>query len=126
MSVLLLLVGEKIKLIRERKKMTQQQLSENTNISRARISEIERGKVNMKLSTLEIIAEALDIHISELFQSSDLVEDNTIKQKEYLLELHLSQLKERGLEEIEYVSQSTHHFLKTLDENIHKNKKRNP
>ena len=122
MSVLLLSVGEKIKLLRERNKLTQQELSEKTNMSRTRISEIERGRVNMKLSTLETVANALEVHISELFQFADLMDTNTIKQKEYLLELHISQLKDCGLKEIEYVTQTTNSFLKTLDENT-QNKK---
>lgn len=125
MSELLLSVGEKIKRLREAQKLTQQELSEKTSMSRTRISEIERGNVNMKLSTLENISEALEIHVSDLFQFGDLLENNTIKKKEYLLELHLSQLKERGIDEIEYVSQYTNNFLKTIDEKL-QNKKRNP
>lgn len=123
MSVLLLSVGEKIKLLRERKKLTQQELSEKTNMSRTRLSDIERGRVNMTLSTLESVANALDVHVSELFHFADLMDTNTIKQKEYLLELHISQLKDCGLKEIEYVTQTTNNFLKTLDDNSQNNKK---
>ena len=55
---------------RERKGMTQKQLSEKTGIYQAEISKIERGIGNPSLSTLQRLAAGLDMHLDIRFVSS--------------------------------------------------------
>lgn len=58
-----------IKFYREQKKLTQEKLAEITGISADYISEIERGKKTPSLKRLILIAEALNIDISLLFET---------------------------------------------------------
>ena len=64
--------GEKmkyrIKELREEKRMTQEELSEKSGVSRSIISKLEQEKpVNMLTDTLSKIANALDVNVSSLF-----------------------------------------------------------
>lgn len=64
--------GEKmkyrIKELREEKRMTQEELSEKSGVSRSIISKLEQEKpVNMLTYTLSKIASALDVKVSSLF-----------------------------------------------------------
>lgn len=62
-------LGESIRVFRVRNKVTQSQLAETCHLSRNTISEIERGHGNPTLSTMQLIAHALnmrlDIELSE-------------------------------------------------------------
>ena len=63
--------GFKMKIYRQKKGLTQAQLGESVNISEHRISEIERGRCNLTLKTVNRIAEALDIPAVKLFNFDD-------------------------------------------------------
>ena len=64
-------VNEKIKLIREAKGLTQEQVAEKLGISSTAYGNIERGNNDPKLSKLEKIAEILGIKLPELVDSSE-------------------------------------------------------
>jgi transcriptional regulator with XRE-family HTH domain len=53
-------VGQQIKKIRQEKEMSQQKLSDLSEVERKYISNIELGKVNLTLSTLERLADSLN------------------------------------------------------------------
>ena len=58
----------RIKELREEKRMTQEELSEKSGVSRTIISKLEQEKpVNMLTDTLSKIASALDVKVSSLF-----------------------------------------------------------
>jgi Predicted transcriptional regulators len=60
----------KIKDVRMRKKMTQQQLSEKSGLSQAYINELENGrKVNPSIIVLDRIAAVLQVSIAELLEA---------------------------------------------------------
>ena len=60
----------KIKMMREKKKMTQEALSEKAGVSRAIISRLESGEeVVTTKETLLKIANALGCRVSEIFSS---------------------------------------------------------
>jgi len=63
------MIGSRIKEIRNRKGLTQEQLSENMNINPKYLSSIERGKENPTLNTFIKLAEFLDVDIDEIFSS---------------------------------------------------------
>ena len=64
-------VHEKIRLIREAKGLTQEQVAEHLNMSINGYGDIERGVSDIKLSKLQKIAEFLNIKLSELFELSE-------------------------------------------------------
>jgi transcriptional regulator with XRE-family HTH domain len=64
-------VHEKIRLIRETKGLTQEQLAEKLKMSPSAYGDIERGDSDIKLSRLEKIAESLEVKLSELFELSE-------------------------------------------------------
>ena len=61
-------IGERIRQIREAKGMTQADLSEKAGISLPRISLIELGKTEMKLSTFIRVTEALQVSADSLLR----------------------------------------------------------
>ncbi len=63
-------IGERIKEARMAKKMSQQELATKANISLPHISEIERGKQSMKLSTFIRIIEALQISADSVIKAN--------------------------------------------------------
>ena len=78
--------GNKIKEIRKKKGLTQKQLGERLGVSQTMIAQYENGKRKPKLETLNKIASALDVSVSELrdvavFDASNLVASlNTLVQ----------------------------------------------
>ncbi len=63
-------VGKKIKLIREIKKLSQENLAQLAQLERNSIGLIERGATNPTLHSLNQIACALGVDIVELFNFS--------------------------------------------------------
>lgn len=60
-------VGKHIQKLRELKGISQQDLAAKCNFEKSNMSRLEAGKVNPTLSTLEKVANALDITLAELF-----------------------------------------------------------
>lgn len=60
--------GKRIAEVRKSKGVTQNELSERVNMSVVTIAYIETGKRWVRLSTLDKIARALKVNISELFK----------------------------------------------------------
>ncbi|MEI6588268.1 MAG: helix-turn-helix transcriptional regulator [Candidatus Moraniibacteriota bacterium] len=61
-------LGKNIKRIRERKKMSQGDICRALGFDRAQMSNIEAGKGNPTLSTIEKIAQALGVSSGELLK----------------------------------------------------------
>jgi len=59
-------VGENIRLLRLSKKMTQEDLGKNVNVSRTMIGYIETGKRLLPKATGERIAKVLECELSDL------------------------------------------------------------
>ena len=59
-------VGRKIKAIRGKKGVTQDQLAELAGLVRVHLYRIETGRQSMTLRTLKIIADALDVKMRDL------------------------------------------------------------
>ena len=60
-------VGKHIQKLRELKGISQQDLAAKCNFEKSNMSRLEAGRVNPTLSTLEKVANALDITLPELF-----------------------------------------------------------
>jgi transcriptional regulator with XRE-family HTH domain len=118
LSDLLKLVGEQLRIIRESKKLTQAQVAERTGsdgMTKSRISDIERGKTNISLKTLERLLQALEVTPVELFHFQKLDGLMDIEEKKILLEVHKFALMERDLGEVKYVVRTARDFLNTID-----------
>lgn len=63
-------VGKQIQKLRESKGISQQDLAAKCNFEKSNMSRLEAGRVNPTLSTLEKVANALDVTIAELFTFS--------------------------------------------------------
>ncbi|GEN83761.1 hypothetical protein SLU01_20730 [Sporosarcina luteola] len=117
------LVGEHLRLVRETKGINQEDLAAKAGIARARISEIENGKGNATLGTVEKIMDALEITPVELFNFQNLSDTMDITDKKLLIDIHRSLLLERDLNEIQYVINTTREFLRTVDKKVDYGKK---
>ena len=60
------MLGEELRKARQAAGLTQEQLAFNANLDRTYISGIERGKRNLSLRNIKVLADALDTTISEL------------------------------------------------------------
>ena len=60
-------IGSRIKALRTRRGLTQDQLSEKMEISPKYLSSIERGLENPTLNTLIILCQCLDINLEDIF-----------------------------------------------------------
>lgn len=58
--------GENLRRIRKEKKLSQESLSYDADIPLSQIGRIERGEVNTTISTILVLANALQIHPKEL------------------------------------------------------------
>lgn len=59
--------GKNVRRIRIEKGMTQEELSEEAEISQVQVARIESGKLNTSISTVSAIAKALNVNEGELF-----------------------------------------------------------
>ena len=71
-------LGQKIKILRKKRGITQEQLAEMADISPRAMSGIEGGEYYAKAETLDKIVEALDITTEELFANEDLADDEKL------------------------------------------------
>ena len=62
-------IGLNIRIIRERRGLTQEKLAELAGLHRAYIGQIERCEKNIGLRNLEKIAKALNINVRALFDT---------------------------------------------------------
>jgi transcriptional regulator with XRE-family HTH domain len=60
-------VGERIRLLRRRKKMSQQVLAKELGVTFQQVQKYENGKNRVGASRLQMVATALDVPIAELF-----------------------------------------------------------
>lgn len=61
-------VGKRIKELRAEKNLSQQDLAAKCNFEKSNMSRLEAGRVNVTLSTLQKVADALGVKIIELFR----------------------------------------------------------
>ena len=61
-------VGQRIRAIRQRLGMTQEDLAEKAELHYTYIGQVERGEKNLTLTSLEKILEALDVSFPDFFE----------------------------------------------------------
>lgn len=60
-------IGEAIRRIRQRRRMTLRELGERANLSQSFLSQLERGLAQVSIASMRRIADALEIQVSDLF-----------------------------------------------------------
>jgi len=65
---LLEFVGSRIRYLRQARNLSQEEFAFSCDLDRSYISDIERGKRNVSLLNLSVIANVLQIPLSKLFQ----------------------------------------------------------
>jgi len=61
------LLGKKVRELRKKHKLSQEQLAFEAGVPNKQISRIERGEINTGISTILAIARVLEVHVKELF-----------------------------------------------------------
>lgn len=61
-----ILIGSRIKLLRESKGISQQDLAAMCNFEKGNMSRLEAGRTNPTITTIYKISQALDVRISDL------------------------------------------------------------
>lgn len=65
------IIGERIKILRKKKKMSQHELSSFCNLKRASLSQIESGKQKVSIANIYKISNALSCEIFDLLPASN-------------------------------------------------------
>ena len=93
------MIGEKIRLLREKKGFTQKEIAEHLNISQSTYARIETGESNSWASYLERLCNLLNVSPSELFNTDTFILN---KNKGDALNGHIiNQLSEKLIEQYE-------------------------
>lgn len=64
-------LAERIAYLRTRREMTQTQLATLAQLSQSTITQIENGRKDPSIATVQKLAKALDVHIAVLFAEDD-------------------------------------------------------
>ena len=76
-------LGERIRALREKRSLTQEQLAEKADISVKHISNIERGTVKVSLQYMTAVANALEIPVKDFLEA-----DHQRSSEELLVAIH--------------------------------------
>lgn len=101
-------LGERIRTLRKKKRLTQQQIAEQVDIETSNISHIERGASKVSLNTLVKIANALGVSLD------DLVCDSILSEKDVFEHEIAGELKDCTPEEIRMISDMVKAMKATL------------
>lgn len=64
-------LGERIAYLRKKRDMTQVELAKKAKLSQSTIAQIEKGKKDPSMTTVQSLAQALVVHIAVLFAEDD-------------------------------------------------------
>jgi transcriptional regulator with XRE-family HTH domain len=67
--LLIIAVGSNLRAIRMKKKITQEELAHMAGIAVSQVGRIERGELNISISTLSVLARALDVSPKDMFDT---------------------------------------------------------
>ncbi|ERJ10955.1 helix-turn-helix domain-containing protein [Haloplasma contractile] len=66
------LFGRKVRLLRNKINISQEELAHRSGLHRTYIGQVERAEKNISIKNIEKIARTLEVHIAELFNFNDL------------------------------------------------------
>jgi transcriptional regulator with XRE-family HTH domain len=64
-------VGERLRVIRNRRRQTLREVAERAGLSESFLSQVERGRASASVASLRRIADALGVAVSDLFQPAE-------------------------------------------------------
>lgn len=73
---------EKIKNARKKAKLTQRELADLIHLSQGYIGDIERGRSNPSIETLQLIAEALSVDVAEFLGNGSIIRETGLSTEE--------------------------------------------
>lgn len=115
MTELRVLVGKRLRQMRNEKGLTQAVLAERADMSDTYLAGIERGERNIALETLQKIVTALEVEPIDAFRFGGLELEEGLEEKREVVRLISAFLEERSLEEIKLVRKITQDVMKTID-----------
>jgi len=82
-------IGNQIRFFRNKKELTLEELSNQSNLTKTYLAQIERGEVNVSIRKLESICNALHISLGDIFPTNDSIQTkiNSSINKEFIIEL---------------------------------------
>lgn len=66
-----ILVGKRVKELRNKVGISQEELADNAHLDRTYITSVERGKRNISIVNIEKLAKALQVSLAEFFSFSE-------------------------------------------------------
>lgn len=124
-------IGENIKAIRKKNKLSQKQLAHLVGVSQAAIYYYESGKRDISIEMLSKIANVLEVSVSDLIQSSPEIDPNSLHsitssvekiQKKYNHDSSALVSVQKGIKEANKVQKSIH-SIENLSKDIQKIRK---
>ncbi len=115
MSDFLKLVGEKVRMVRKQRGLTQEELAEKAGLQNTYIGGIERGERNISLETLEKVAKGLEVNPIVFLEFTDVEIEKNFLEKHSILEVHVSLLQGRRVDEIKLIHGTVKNILLLLD-----------
>jgi len=83
------IIGDKIKKVREAKGLSQKEVALSLKMDPAQYSRIENGKTDPSFSSIEKIAKALGVELSDLFKADEVFKDSNSYDKSLMEKLSL-------------------------------------
>jgi len=118
MPDLKIMIGDRIRSIRKMRGLTQAQLGELAGTKFSYIGDIERGRRNVSLNTLEKIMVALGVDSEQFFRFSEMDIHQDKLGISGTLAIHVSYLKGRNPEEIKLVHRIAKDMLETFEQKL--------
>lgn len=88
-----MVIGERIKILREKSGYTQNSLADKAGISQTHLRRVELGQADITVGHLQLVCDALDISVKDFFNVSEEAEELSVaianltpKQKRLLIE----------------------------------------
>lgn len=106
------IIGERIRLIRREKGISQEELAHLSALSDTYIGQIERGEKNITVDSLSKIAASLEISLEELFRFSESF--SQLENKEILIQV-VDKLYNRPIDEQEEILKIINTVLGLID-----------
>jgi len=101
-------IGNRVKELRTKNKLSQEQLALRAEITPAYLGQIERGDKNPTVVTVEKICAALEIRLSDFFSNQPLF----VAEEDAVLSQIIFELRERSAAEKQEILQIIKHVLK--------------
>ncbi|ASS68153.1 MULTISPECIES: helix-turn-helix transcriptional regulator [unclassified Paenibacillus] len=115
MSELKKLIGDKIRIIRNNKNLTLHQLSQLTGQQASYLTEVELGKRNLSIDSLEKIMEALNIKPGDLLDFREIEPDSQEFETRSILEVHYQYLTKKKCEDVKMIHKITQEIFKSIE-----------